>query len=287
MATVSIVTDGMARLTRPGLLNGHPVIVAPTVIRVGARVIEDDAEVDLEQVFGPGGEVHPPPIMMPPSVDALARIYARLQSQSEHILSIHASSHLTDTAANARLASQQFLGRCDIQVIDSLSMSVGLGLLVQAAAEAVSSGATFDEVVRIVRGMITRLYMVFFLEELDYLERLGRISRSQAVLGNMLGIIPFLTLEEGDVIPMEKVRSRPRAIEKLVEFVSEFSSIEHLAILQSGRNPTEESRLILERLQPIHPQTPMTINSYGVSVATCIGPNSLGIVVLESGEEVV
>jgi DegV family protein with EDD domain len=219
MATVSIVTDGMARLTKPGLLNGHPIIVAPTVIRVGARVIEDDAEVDLEQVFGLGGEVHPPPIMMPPSVDALARIYARLLSQSEHILSIHASSRLTDTAANARLASQQFLGRCDIQVVDSLSMSVGLGLLVQAAAEAASSGAPFDEIVRIVRGMITRLYMVFFLEELDYLERLGRISRSQAVLGNMLGIIPFLTLEEGDVIPMEKVRSRPRAIEKLVEFV--------------------------------------------------------------------
>ncbi len=287
MATVSIVTDGMARLTKPGLLNGRPVIVAPTVIRAGARVIEDDAEVDLAQVFGPAGDTQPPPIMMPPSVDSLARIYGRLQGQSEHILSIHASSHLTETAANARLASQQFLGRCDIQVVDSLSMSVGLGLLVQAAAEAASSGASFDEVVRVVRGMIPRLYMVFFLEELDYLERLGRISRSQAVLGNMLGIIPFLTLEGGDVIPMEKVRSRPRAIEKLIEFVSEFSSIDHLAILQSGRNPTEESRLILERLQPIQPQTPMTINSYGLSVATCIGPNSLGVVVLESGEEAV
>jgi DegV family protein with EDD domain len=285
MAGLSIVTDGMARFTGPGLPAEYPVSIAPMLIRIGGQLVEDLAGADVESVFRLDDDPRAAPIAMPPSVESLIALYAGLQRESDHILSIHASSRLSGTVANARLASQQFLGRCDIQVVDTQSISVGLGLLVEAATEAAARGEDFDEVVRVVRGMIPRLYMVFFLEELDYLERLGRLSRSQAVLGKMLGIIPFLTLEEGDVIPMEKVRSRPRAIEKLVEFVSEFSTIEHLAILQSDARPTEESRLIAERLQALHPPTPITINCYGASVATCIGPDSLGVVVLESDEE--
>jgi DegV family protein with EDD domain len=285
MAGLSIVTDGMARFTGQGLPTEHPVTIAPMVIRIGGQLVEDLAGADVESVFRLDDDPRSAPIAMPPTVESLTALYASLQNEADHILSIHASSRLSGTVANARLASQQFLGRCDIQVVDSQSISIGLGLLVEAATRAAARGEDFDEVVRVVRGMIPRLYMVFFLEELDYLERLGRLSRSQAVLGKMLGIIPFLTLEDGDVIPMEKVRSRPRAIEKLIEFVSEFSTIEHLAILQSDARPTEESRLIAERLQAVHPLTPITINCYGASVATCIGPDSLGVVVLESDEE--
>ncbi len=286
MSSVAIVTDSMARFTAPGALNGLPVTVAPVHIRKGSRVIEDTFDMDLRALFD-GTEGAPTvPVAIPPSVETLGEIYSRLHREADHILSIHTSSRLAATYANARQASQQFLGRCDIQVIDSGSISVGLGLLVEAATRAAARGADFEDIVRIVRGMIPRLYMVFFLEQLDYLERLGRLSRSQAILGNMLGIIPFLTLEEGDVIPMEKVRSRPRAVEKLIEFVSEFSNIQHLAILQSDPRPTEESRQIAERLQAINPTTPITINCYGASVATCIGPDCLGVVVLESEEEV-
>ncbi|MEW6568293.1 MAG: DegV family protein [Chloroflexota bacterium] len=286
MPSIAIVTDSMARFTAPGALNGQPVTIAPVLIRSGRHVVEDTLDMDLQMLFDGADGTRYVPLAIPPSTESLSEIYNRLQREADRILSIHTSSRLAATFANARQASQQFLGRCDIQVIDSQSISVGLGLLVEAAAKAATRGESFDEIVRIVRGMIPRLYMVFFLEQLDYLERLGRLSRSQAILGNMLGIIPFLTLEEGDVIPMEKVRSRPRAVEKLVEFVSEFSNIQHLAILQSEPRPTEESRQIAERLQALNPTTPITINCYGASVATCIGPDSLGVVVLESGEEV-
>jgi DegV family protein with EDD domain len=98
-------------------------------------------------------------------------------------------------------------------VIDSLTTSIGLGWLIEAAAEAAANGAALDEIVRIVRGMITHMYAVFFVDQLDYLERNGRLSKSQAVLGTMLGIKPFLTIEEGEIIPMEKVRTRDKAID--------------------------------------------------------------------------
>lgn len=285
MSGVAIVTDSMARFTAPGALNDQPVTVAPVFIRRGCQVIEDTFDMDLRALFDDVQGARAVPVAVAPSIETLSEIYSRLHREADHILSIHTSSRLATTYANARQASQQFLGRCDIQVIDSGSISVGLGLLVEAATRAAAGGAEFEDIVRIVRGMIPRLYMVFFLEQLDYLERLGRLSCSQAILGKMLGIIPFLTLEEGDVIPMEKVRSRPRAVEKLIEFVSEFSNIQHLAILQSEPAPTEESRQIAERLQAINPTTPITINCYGASVATCIGPDCLGVVVLESEEE--
>ncbi|HLB64340.1 MAG TPA: DegV family protein [Anaerolineales bacterium] len=287
MGGIAIVTDSMARFTRPGFPADPSQFVASLRIVSDGQFVDETPETDLHQIAGFRPDLPAGPVAIPPSIEAFTQIYSRLQKEADHILSIHASARLSATALHARAASQQFLGRCDIQVIDSQSISVGQGLLVQAAADSVARGETAEETVRIVRGMIPRLYMVFFLERLDYLERLGRISRSQALLGSMLGIIPFLSLEEGEVVPIEKVRSRPRAVEKLIEFVSEFSRIDHLSILQCGPWPTEESRLIAERLQGVHPDAPISINCYGASVATCIGPESMGVVVLEAAEEAV
>ncbi|OGO13317.1 MAG: hypothetical protein A2Z66_00760 [Chloroflexi bacterium RBG_13_66_10] len=285
MGTVAIVTDSMARFTRPGFPADSSVFVASLRIVSDGQFVDETPDTDVLQIAGFRPDLPAGPVAIPPSIEAFSQIYSRLHKEADHIISIHASAHLSATALHARAASQQFLGRCDIQVIDSQSISVGQGLLVQAAVDSIARGDPPDETVRIVRGMIPRLYMVFFLERLDYLERLGRISRSQSLLGSMLGIIPFLSLEEGEVVPIEKVRSRARAVEKLVEFVSEFSSIDHLSILQCGSWPTEESRLIAERLQAVHLDAPITINCYGASVATCIGPESLGVVVLEAPDE--
>ncbi len=169
------------------------------------------------------------PALHPPTADTFRELYAEKFRQNKQILSIHISSKMSDTVAHARQAADEFLGGNKIVVIDSLTTSIGLGWLVEAAAEAAANGAALDEIVRIVRGMITHMYAVFFVDQLDYLERNGRLSKSQAVLGTMLGIKPFLTIEDGEIIPMEKVRTRDKAIDKLLEFVSEFSAIDRVA----------------------------------------------------------
>jgi DegV family protein with EDD domain len=254
-------------------------------LHCGTLSFPDDPSADLDGVRSlfddcPGGVSDESP-----SADHLASIYEEVQQETDQILSIHTSASLCATVGNARTASQQFLGRCNVQVIDSQTISFGLGLLVEAGWEAAAREASLEDIVRIVRGMIPRLYSVFFLDDMTYLERNGLVSRSQAILGNMLGVIPFLTMEEGRIIPMEKVRSRSRAMEKLVEFVSEFSSVERMALLISSTSPTEESRLAAERIEAVHPHTPMTITGYGPSLATFVGVNALGVVVLEAEEE--
>ncbi len=282
MSRVRIVTDSTIRFSNHKFLDRYPVTLAPITVHCGTAVVEDGPFIDLADVHRLLENSQELPTAKAPSPEHMIRIYTQLQSETDQILSIHTSSGLNNIVTNAHIARQQFLGRINIQVIDSQTASIGLGLIVQAASEAAARGEDLDALVRIVRGMIPRLYMIFFLDDLFYIVHNDLISRSQAILGNMLGIIPFLTMENGRMIPMEKVRSRSRAIEKLIEFVFEFSAVEHLAILQSSMLPTQESSSIMDRLRSFHPSIPITITSYGPVLSTFIGLNSLGVAVLEA-----
>lgn len=284
MPRISIVTDSSVRFPAQSIVHHYPISFAPMRIRCGATTIEDRADVDMSSYHSIIQECQSAPKIEPFSIDQIASIYARLQSESDQILSIHTSAGLCDAVINAQAASQRFLGKTKIQVIDSQSVSYGLGLLIQVVAKAASRGADFESLIRLTRNIIPRLYMVFFMHDLFYLEENKYISRSQAILGDMLGIIPFLTLEDGKMIPMEKVRSRTRAIEKLIEFVLEFSSVEHLAILQESSRPTQESLSIIERLRPIYPDVSIATTSYGACLTAYLGLDSLGIVVMETME---
>jgi DegV family protein with EDD domain len=138
-----------------------------------------------------------------------------------------------------------------------------------------------------VRGMIPHIYAVFFVDTLDYLEHSGLIGKSQSILGTMLGIKPFLAIEEGEIIPIEKVRSRDKAIDKLAEFASEFSNIARGVILQSSKTPTEDTHLLLEQLEIACPGLRFPVTRYGPALACQLGPDSMGVFIYEglsSGE---
>jgi DegV family protein with EDD domain len=284
MPPVHIVTDSTVQFPTPGFLESHPVTVVPMKVRGVDASLLGSEELDLDSARHLFEDAHSAPILDTPSVEELAKVYRAIHRHTKTIVSIHGSSAVSNIIENAKAASQDLLGRCDIQVIDSEMISIGLGLLVEAAARAAVRGKKLDEIVRIVRGMIPRLYIIFCLEDLMYLERFGLVSLSQAILGNMLGVIPFLTLEQGRLAPMEKVRSRQRAVEKLIEFVSEFTMLDHLALLHDQPHATSQIRGIAERLREIHPNTPLFVGNYNIPLATFLGLNSLGLVVLETEE---
>jgi DegV family protein with EDD domain len=285
MSRVHIITDSTAHFPDPTLPSRLGVTVVPQTIQFGRQPYQEGVEISAEEFFRRLPHYATLPTLHPPSVDTFRDLYAEKIKQNKQILSIHISSKMSDTVMHARQAADEFLGGNKIAVIDSLTTSIGLGWLVEAAAEAAESGATLDEIVRIVRGMITHMYAVFFVEQLDYLERNGRLSKSQAVLGTMLGIKPFLTIEDGEIIPMEKVRTRDKAIDKLLEFVSEFAGIDRVAIMQSGQQPTEDTRLLLERLEQTFPGQYFPVLNYGPGLACQIGPNSLGVFIYEGSSK--
>ncbi|HEX9797809.1 MAG TPA: DegV family protein [Anaerolineales bacterium] len=284
MAKVRIVADSSARPPNPELWD-HPLLT-PAPVHIRANGIEDVE--DPRRTLGSYRSLlanASVPLAEPASVDTMVQIYGQLFEQSDQILSLHPAQSVSRGWANARQASDLFRGRCDIQVIDSQSLSAGLGLLVEAAVLAAEQDEPLEEIVRLVRGMIPRMYLVFFLDDLLHLERYGLITASQAILGNMLGVIAFLTMEDGRLIPMEKVRSRPRALEKLVEFVAEFTDLEHIAVLQPSERKADDGRWVAERLAGLHPATPITFADYGPAVATLVGQQSVGVIVLEAEDD--
>jgi len=283
MARVRVVTDSTAHLD-PEVVERLDITVLPMQIRLGAETFTDGPDLDKEMFFRQMAHSPVPPRSKPASVDLFERTYAELNQTADHILSLHVSRSLSDVCTVARQAADRLLGRCEIMVIDSQTVSVGLGILVRAAAEAAAEGQSLDDIVRLIRSMIQRIYVVFFVETLDYLEREGRIRPAQALLGAMLNIKPFLTMDEGELIPMEKVRSRDKAVDKLLEFVSEFSYIEQIAVLQSSPLPTEETKLLLERLNIIFPGLETPIVVYGPTLASHLGLGALGVIVFEKEE---
>lgn len=285
MSRIHIVTDSTIRFTNPDILKSDLITLAPVTFHSGNNSIIDSPTLPDEDGMYLYDALGAVPLISAPGTDEIIAIYDQLQKETKQIISLHTSSSLNDTYHNALKASEHFLGRCNIQVIDSQTLSVGLGFLIQTAHEALKAGVEFDEIVRLVRGMIPRIYMVFYLDDMFYLERNKQVNRSQAILGNMLGIIPFLTVENGKLALMEKVRSRPRAIEKLIEFVSEFTDMQKLCILFGGSEPEEDAYIIEERLSMLYPELNLCHVNYGPFLASYIGMNSLGVVVLEGDDE--
>ena len=277
---VAIVTDSTAYF-EPGEAEKLGVHIVPLDIRLNNSRFKEGIDIDTDELFRRLNFAGGVPVSQPPDATVFEELYAQLHEQTDQILSIHISNHLSETVQMATLGAESLLGRCSIAVVDSMTTSMGLGILVKAAAEAANNGASLDDIVRIVRGMLPHIYMIFYVETMDYLERSGRIGKAQAILGSMLNIKPILFIEDGDIIPLEKVRTTEKAVDKLFEFVTEFDNLEQTAIIQRGKNPGKETRILQERLEQNFPDLDFPIIQYGPDLATRVGPNALGIVVYE------
>ncbi len=283
MGRVKVVTDSTAQL-EASVAKRLGITVVPLTVRLGQETFREGVDITAEEYFQKLDRSSAMPMSLPPPVEDFQAAYTKLNRTTDQIISIHISSKLSQTCDRAVAASFTLLGRCQITVVDSLTTSLGLGILATAAAQAAAEGQPLDEIEFLIRGMIPRIYIVFLAETLQYLEREGRIGQAQALLGTMLNIKPFLAIEDGEIIPMEKARDRESAVDKLFEFVSEFSHIEQMAIMQSTPAPMEEAKLLIERLELVFPQIKPPIVVYGPVLACHIGPNGLGVIVYE-GEE--
>ena len=280
---VRIVTDSSAQFMDPSVIQRYRITVVPLAIQIGAQVYREGIDIDSDGFFRRVSDTKAMPALLAPEVEQFADTYARLARETDKVLSIHISRSMHSTWQHAKTATQTLLGRCEIIVLDSQTTSVGLGFLVEAAAKLAEETDSLDDVVREVRAMISHIYAIFYVETLDYLQRAGLVSESQAILGGMLGIKPFLTIEEGELITMEKVRTRPQAVDKLVEFVTEFSSVDRLVILQNTLHNTEQTRMLQERLALEFAARPFPVVVYKPSLGTYIGTDAMGIIVFETG----
>jgi len=215
---VRVVTDSTADLPKE-IVEEYGIEIVPLTVRLGNTMFRDYYDVSPPQFFQMLKETDDFPRTSQPSVDEFVRTYTKLGNKND-IVSIHISMDMSATAQSASVALQQ-LPDWKVKIIDSRTVSIGLGLIALEAAKAAKDGADIKEVLNLVDDLKSGTKVFFSVDSLDFLQKGGRIGRAQGFLGTMLKIKPLLAVADGFVSPVERVRGSNRLISRMVELIKE------------------------------------------------------------------
>lgn len=268
---VWIVTDSTADFP-PDLIEGLPITVVPLIVEIEGYSYRDRVDLSPEEFLTKLRQGMLPRTSQP-SAGAFQEVYQELLDQGYEVISIHIAATLSGTLNSARVAAQA-LDSDRIHLCDSGSVSMGLGLLVIEAAELATSGHSAAAILQHLERRRRDIRLFAILDTLEYLQRGGRIGRAAAFLGSALQIKPIVTVREGSVEPVERVRTFRRGVERLLDLAQEHAPFDRVAVLQLGaEGPAGELR---DRLQALQPELQIPFSKIGTVVGTYAGPGALG-----------
>lgn len=275
---LGIVTDSTSDL--PGyLIEQHEIQVVPTVLVLEGREYKDGIGISREEFYARLPSLQTHPTTAAPSIgDFLSPYRTLLDSGCDHILSIHAASQLTAIFNIAKQAAGNFPGK--VTVVDSGSLSMGLGFQVLAAAETGDLG--LKAALEAAESARKRLQVKAALDTLEYLKRSGRVPGVVANLGGLLSIKPMIELRDGEVKAIGAVRTTALVDEKILNFALEVGEMERLAILHTNAEPRARNLLdeLMERARKSVPREILLVNITAV-IGTHLGPNGLGFAAIK------
>lgn len=270
---LGIVTDSTSDLPPP-LVEQHGIEVVPAILVFEGKEYADGEGLSRDDFYKRLPSLQTPPTTAAPSIgDFAARYDSLLARGCDHILSLHAAAALTTLINSARQAAQDFPGK--ITVLDSASLSLGLGFQVLAAAEAAENGLT--AALEAVQSTRRRLKVYAALDTLENLKRSGRVPAVIAALGGLLSIKPLIQLTEGEVKPAGAVRTAKQAAARLLHLLQQNGELERLAILHSGAEARARGflDLLMQTSSQSIPREILLVNVTTV-IGTHVGPNGLG-----------
>jgi DegV family protein with EDD domain len=274
---VKVVTDSTSDLP-PDLAKELDISVVPLMVRFGPETYRDGIDLSADEFYQKLVRGPALPTTAAPAPGLFAEVYERAREDGHDVLSVHISSKLSGTYDSALLGRRETKGA--VEVIDSLAVSMGLGLLAVVAARAARDGANLADVTALVREKMKSLHLYGALDTLEYLHKGGRIGGAQAFLGSVLNFKPLITVRDGEVHPLERVRTRGRAIARLCELVEGFSRIEEMAVIHST-TPAEMEELA-GRLADRVPGKHVFRARFGPVLGTYVGPGILAVAFLAS-----
>lgn len=284
MANIKIVTDSTADIPLE-MAYELGIEIVPLTIRVEGQVYRAGLDISTEQIYTLLQDGTQTITTMAPASALFEQTYRNLAVEYDHIYSIHLSNRLGSTYREATQACARLPASLTrIEIIDSRSASMGAGMVVLAAAQAANAGATPDEVQQLINGMIRHTHVVFFVDTLEHLERGGRLALAGSVLGSMQRIKPLMILDDGDIVPYERTRTRAKAIEGLFTFIEDFPRVQDVFVLYAT-TPDDVEKL-LEKVEVIFPRDRVNVAQFGPCIAAHLGPGAMGVAVFEGLDEV-
>jgi DegV family protein with EDD domain len=270
-----VVTDSTSDLS-PELARQFDITVVPVYVRFGAQTYRDGVDISHDEFYRKltGGDVHPSTSQ--PTPTDFADVYRTLARETDEIVSVHVSSKLSGTQEAALLGREMAGLSSRINVIDSQSVSMGLGMMaLEAAREAQTGGGLTEAVARVRRAVAnTRLLAIF--DTLRYLVLGGRIGKAKGLVGSVLNVKPVLTMRDGEMHPAGFARTRARGIDRLIEFVRNAANIEELALVHS--TTPDEAGFLGQKLGSFVDGNRIHVARLGPSLGVHGGPGTLGVV---------
>jgi DegV family protein with EDD domain len=275
---IAIVTDSTADLT-PEMVEEMGVTVVPLRVIFGDEVYREGTDITTEEFYERLVRSRRLPTTSAPSVGDFQEVYERLLKGADSIVSIHIGAKLSATVQAAQTARQSLAKPERVEVVDAQSASMATGFAIMEAAEAARAGAKLAEVKAAAEGAVPRTHVLFMLDTLEYLRRGGRIGRARAYLGTLLSVKPILTLRDGEVYPEERVRTRPRGLERIIQSIIKYQNVKRAAVAHS--TTPEEAETIRQRLAMAFPNVKVHVIRFGPVLGTHAGPGIVGVGVLE------
>lgn len=281
MTTIRIVTDSSSDLTDEQVAD-YGIVVVPLTVRFGDQEFVDRRDLTPQTFWSKVAASASLPETAAPSPGAFEAAFRQaIADGCPGIVCLNLSSKLSATYAAACLAARAVDGEIPIRVIDSLSITSGLGSMAIAAAATAAAGATISEVEAAVTSRIGRTRVLAALDTLDNLKKGGRIGGAQAFLGTLLSIKPLIDVSSGSVVEAGKQRTRGRALAALAELVkTDLATHGSVTDLSLRHGDAKDVPAMLELLIAYVPREQISVGQIGAVIGTHGGPGVMGLTYL-------
>ena len=277
--SVAVITDSTAYLPQE-LVEGYGIHVVPLYVVLAGRSGREGQDIGPEDVARAlavrGQRVS---TSRPTPGDFVAAYREALDAGADRLVSIHLSGELSSTSEAARVAASQ-VGEHIVTVVDSRTAAMGTGFAVLAAARTAATGAAAAAVAQSARETAAATRTLFVVDTLEHLRRGGRIGSAAAFLGSAMSVKPLLHMQDGRVVPLEKVRTTARALHRLVQRAVETAgegpvsvAVHHLAAPERAERLAAELRARLPGVRELH------VSELGAAIGAHVGPGAVGLVV--------
>lgn len=278
--TFKIVTDSTCDLPAD-LANELGIIVVPCNIHFGNETYRDGVDISRGDFYSLLAEDDRHPTTSAPSVGTFLKAYEELAGETDEILSIHLSSTLSATYGSAMQAKRELNKSLRVETCDSLTVSLGLGLLVREVAGISQRGGTLGEALSWLEANRDRSEVYASVSTLKYLVQGGRASRLQGFFGGVLDIKPIMKVRDGEIQPVDRVRSHKRLLQRFAEIAISKGTEVSLGLMYSADSTKIDP--LVEKCAEWVPREQIIISEFSAVVGTHLGPHASGVAILPTG----
>ena len=278
MSKIAIVTDSTVFLP-PELVEKHNITITPLVVIWEEKTYLDGVEIQPTEFYTRLKTAKKMPSTSQVSVGTMQTAFQSLVDKGFDVLGIFISSKLSGTMQSA-MQAREMMGTAGekVNIVDSFATSMNMGFIVLAAARALESGASLSDCLAVVKKTRQNSGIFFAVDTLEFLHRGGRIGGAQHFIGSALNLKPILALKDGKVEGIERIRTKSKAHDRLIELVAEkVNGKNNIRLATVHANAREDAEVILDRAAKQFNPVETLCSDLSPVIGTHAGPGTIGL----------